>query len=390
MMRTKSTSFSLLYQRALRKHLNQTQKIDCSSASGLGAKGLVAGLETLDLAILHEKTLVVDLLPSYPAARRNGIIKRAAAFFAAAISPDLPDETLRGALGLKRVIEALSDRMVQLATANQLLGQEVAHRKEVECSLMKSEKQNLKSLERSNHLREQLRTMSHQMLTTQEQERKKISRELHDVIAQELMGIHVQLATLKAVAGLKAKGLNRDITLTQRKVIKSAEIIHQFARELRPTALDDLGLIPALHSLLKVFSKRTNIRTKLTSFAGVDRLNVPGRTVLYRVAQEAFCNIERHANAGHAQLTIRRQGQQIQMEVKDNGCSFDVEAAMHGHRNKHLGLLGMRERVEMIGGTFQVNSAAGKGTTVIARIPVAKATLKQWDLQALKDKKEKS
>ncbi len=116
-------------------------------------------------------------------------------------------------------------------------------------------------LEQSDHLQEQLRRLSRQILSAQEDERKKISRELHDVIAQTLTGINVRLATLKKEAALNTKGLDRNIARTQRLVEKSVDIVHQFARELRPAVLDDLGLIPALHSFVKIFSKRTGIRT---------------------------------------------------------------------------------------------------------------------------------
>ena len=197
-------------------------------------------------------------------------------------------------------------------------------------------------MKKSDLLREQLRKLSRRILSAQEDERKKISRELHDVIAQELVGINVQLSTLRKGAGLKARDLNRDIAMTQRKVMRSANIIHQFARELRPTALDDLGLVPALHSSMKHFTARTNISTHLTAFAGVDELNSARRTVLYRVAQEALCNVARHANASHVDVIIRKQGHSVHMEVSDDGCSFDMDAAPSGRGNKHLGLLGMR------------------------------------------------
>ena len=102
-------------------------------------------------------------------------------------------------------------------------------------------------------MQEQLRLLSRQLLSAQEEERKKISRELHDVIAQTLAGINVRLAALKKEAALNTKGLEHNITRTQRLVQHSVEIVHRFARELRPTVLDDLGLIPALHTFMKSF-----------------------------------------------------------------------------------------------------------------------------------------
>ena len=148
--------------------------------------------------------------------------------------------------------------------------------------------------------------MSRQILSAQEEERKRISRELHDVIAQTLTGINIRLATLKKEALVTTKGLDRNIARTQRLVEKSVDIVHQFARELRPAVLDDLGLIPALHSFVKLFSKRTRVHVHLKAFAGVEQLDTNQRTVLYRVAQEALTNVSRHAHASRVEVSIQK------------------------------------------------------------------------------------
>src|SRR5206468_2392078 len=108
-------------------------------------------------------------------------------------------------------------------------------------------------LEQSLQMQEQLRRLSRQLLSAQEEERKKISRELHDVIAQTLTSINVRLATLKREAAVNTKGIEENIARTQELVQRSVDIVHRFARELRPTVLDDLGLIPAVHTFLKAF-----------------------------------------------------------------------------------------------------------------------------------------
>jgi two-component system sensor histidine kinase DegS len=213
--------------------------------------------------------------------------------------------------------------------------------------------------------------LSRQMLSTQEEERREISRELHDVIAQTLTGINVRLAALKKEAATNTNGLDRSITRTQRLVEKSVDIVHQFARELRPAVLDDLGLIPALHSFVKIFSKRTKILVHLKAFADVEQLPIAKRTVLFRVAQEALTNVARHAQASRVEVTIKKLPEGICMKIKDDGKSFQVDRVLHGKGSKRLGLLGMRERLEMVGGHFGVESVQGKGTTVIAQIPLA-------------------
>jgi signal transduction histidine kinase len=246
---------------------------------------------------------------------------------------------------------------------------EIVGRKRVEGALRKSERHYVRLLEQSRHMQEQMRSLSRQLLSAQEEERKKISRELHDEIAQTLSGINVQLATLKREATVNVKGLQKKIAFAQRMVEKSVAIVHRFARELRPPVLDDLGLIPALHSFVKHFANRTGVRVRLTVFAGIKQLDSPRSTVLYRVAQESLINVSRHARATRVDVSIRKLPGAVCMEIKDNGKSFSVQRLLNMKGNNHLGLLGMRERVEMVGGRFSVESVKGRGTTIRAQIP---------------------
>src|SRR5436190_15835236 len=305
-MKRKIFILSRRYQAALRTHLTQGQQASLESARGLGSQALAAGLQTLDLAKLHEQTLVAELLPGCPARKRAALIKQAGSFFAAAITPI--EKTLRSSreatAHLNKFIEALSQRTVELAASNLELSLEITQRKAVEEALKKSERHYSQLLEQSDGLQEQLRRLSRQILTAQEDERKKISSELHDVIAQTLTGINIRLAALKREAAVNSKGLDRNIARTQRLVEKSVNIVHQFARELRPAVLDDLGLIPALHSFMKHFTARTGIRTRLTAFAGIEQLDTSRRTVLFRVAQEALTNVARHAKASRVDVSI--------------------------------------------------------------------------------------
>ncbi|MEK7685798.1 MAG: sensor histidine kinase [Verrucomicrobiota bacterium] len=373
-MKRKLFNLSRRYQAALRTHLKQGQQASLESARGLGSQALAAGLQTLDLAKLHEQTLVAELLPGCPTSKRAALIKQAGIFFAVAITPI--EKTQRSAreaaVHLKKIVETLSQRTVELAASNLELSLEITQRKAVEEALKKSERHYSQLLEQSDRLQEQLRQLSRQILWAQEDERKKISRELHDVIAQTLTGINVRLASLKTEATLNTKGLQKKISSTQRLVEKSVDIVHRFARELRPTVLDDLGLIPALHSFMKSFTTRTGVRAHLTAFAAVEKLDAAKRTVLFRVAQEALTNVGRHAQASRVDVSIQRLRGDVRMEIKDNGKSFDVQRALHANGGKRLGLLGMRERVEMVGGTFCVESAPGQGTTIRVEIPFAK------------------
>jgi len=359
------------YLAALRTHLKSGPKGNLRAACGLGRRTLADGLQTLDLARIHEQALT-SLASSSDSFRINdGMITRAEEFFAEAITP--MEETHRAAMeanvSLKQQVATLRQRTGELAAANLRLKREVVQRKAAEKALKKSEAHHKLLLEQSRRMQEQLRHLSRQILLAQEEERKEISRELHDEIAQTLAGINVHLSALKVEAAATTQSLSRKIASTQKLVERSVKIVHRFALELRPTVLDDLGIIPALHSYMKDFTKRTGIHIQFTAFAGVEKLNSTKRTVLFRVAQAALANVAQHAHATRIKVTIRKMSGAICMEINDNGKSFEVERVLFAKRNKRLGLIGMRERVEMVGGNFSIESAPSKGTTVQAQLP---------------------
>jgi len=377
-MESKVTGLSRRYQAALQKHLQRGPRTSPRSADGLGRRALTIGLETLDLARIHEQALTALVLPSYSRRTRNGVIRRAQAFFIEAVTPI--ERTHRTAMEanvrLGELNRMLRRRTGELAAANRQLKKEIVQRHAMEKSLRKSEQHDSLLLEQSRHMQEQLRHLSRQILSAQEEERRSISRELHDEVAQVLTGINLHLATLKKEATASTKDLKRKIARTQRLVEKSVNIVHQFAGQLRPPALDDLGLFSALHSYIADFAKQTGLCIHFTSFAHgkTDKLDSAKRTVLYRVAQESLANVRKHAKASLVNVSIEKLRGVIRMEVKDDGQSFQVQGAVATGRNKHLGLLGMRERVEMVGGRFTVESSSGKGTTVRAEIPFANGT----------------
>jgi len=269
----------------------------------------------------------------------------------------------------KREEEARRNSKV-LTAANRELSREITRRQAVETVLKRREQQQAELLETSVHLQAQLRHQSHRILRAQEAERKRISRELHDEITQILVGINVRLTSLAEATTGNPSELKKRIAQTQRLVEKSVDIVHKFARELRPTALDDLGLIAALESHLTEFKQSTGLHVHFATFAEVDELSSDDRTVIYRVVQSALANVARHAHANEVRVSIRKQGGTVRLEVSDNGKSFDVARVLNIRTNRRLGVLGMRERVEMIGGTFGIESTPDRGTTVSAEIPI--------------------
>ena len=371
MMKPKGAAMLRPYRTALRRYLKRGASTSLVPAMKLGRQSVALGLETLDLALIHEQCVLGQMKLVGTSAARNRMILRARKFFAEAIVA--MEETHRSALEanahLSRLNKGLSRRTLDLATSNRQLKKEIARRRQVEETLRKSELHSRRLLDHSRRLQEQLRHLSRRILLAQEEERKRISRELHDVIAQMLTGINLRLATLKLEAAANTKGLSQKISRTQRLVERSVDRVHRFAIELRPAVLDDLGLVPALHSYLKVFAKETGIRASLTAFRGLEKLSSAKRTVLYRVAQEALTNVACHARASQASVEIRRKANAVCMQIRDNGRSFNVEKALCAGKIPHLGLLGMQERVEMVRGKFSIVSTPGKGTVVQAQIP---------------------
>jgi signal transduction histidine kinase len=341
-------------------------------AQELGRWAVTLGLCTLDLVRIHDRALVHLARPSDSPANRGAMVRRAGTFFAAAITPieELHRTAVETNIRLEQLRQTLCQRTMDLAASNQRLKAETRQRRAAEESLKKSEQHYAMLLAQSRQMQEQLRQLSRQLLSAQEEERKKISRELHDVIAQTLTSINVRLTALRKEATLNTKGIERSIERTQKLVEHSVNIVHRFARELRPTVLDDLGLIPALHSYMKNFRAETGIRVSLSASAAVEEVNGDKRTVLYRVAQEALANVARHARATQAEVKFELLDGAIAMRIWDNGKGFDQGRRAHANRVSRLGLLGMKERLEMVGGNFNIASGRGKGTTVLAQIPL--------------------
>src|SRR5450432_573761 len=256
----------------------------------------------------------------------------------------------------RRFAEAAQRRMDVMTASNRKLEQEIIRRKTLEQALKLSEQQS--------------RQLSHEILLAQEKERKRISRELHDTVLQTLVGISVHLASLTPKPADNSTSLRRKIAQTQLLVDKSLAMVHRFAVELRPTVLDDLGLIPALHTFMKDFMKRTGVRARLTAYATVNQLPIDQGAVLYRVALEALNNVAIHAQASTVEVEIKKLPDWICLTITDDGKSFDVKRVLRTKGNGRLGLLGMRERLEMVGGKFSIKSMPSHGTTVTARIPV--------------------
>jgi two-component system, NarL family, sensor histidine kinase DegS len=228
-MKQKLIRLSQRYVTALRKYLKQGPRASLQPALGLGRRAVVLGLETLELARIHERALITLELSN----SKNGVIKRAQIFFTETITPIV--ETHRaarqGKIDLSRLKETLGQRTEELAVINRQLQRGIVRRKVMEDVAEKKGRHHNKCLEESLQLQKRLRQLTHQVLAAQEDERKNISRELQDEIAQTLLGINVRLLSLKQQSRSNTKGLKNEIASTQRLVVKSVRSVRRVARE---------------------------------------------------------------------------------------------------------------------------------------------------------------
>jgi signal transduction histidine kinase len=228
-MKQKLIGLSQRYVTALRKHLKQGPRASLQPALALGRQAAALNLETLDVVRIHEEALAaLEMSRS-----RDGVIERAEIFFAEAITPI--EETHRAALQanvrLSRLRQTLGRRTVDLAASNRSLKQRIVQRRTAEQALKKSGEHSRRLLKESRRLQKHMQRLTHQILSAQEDKRRKISRDLHNEIAQTLLGINVRLLTLKREAAINAGGFKKEIASTQRLVDKSVKSIKRFACE---------------------------------------------------------------------------------------------------------------------------------------------------------------
>jgi signal transduction histidine kinase len=196
------------------------------------------------------------------------------------------------------------------------------------------------------------------VVAAQELERQRLARELHDETGQALTSILLGLKQLEAADSPEA------VTGLRELVVATLQDVRRLAVELRPKVLDDFGLVPALERLTQAFAEQTGIAVDLEAGLVTDRLPREVETAIYRVVQEALTNVVKHARASRVSVLLTRDGGRIKAVIEDDGTGF--EAASDGDG---IGLIGMRERVELLNGTLTVESSATSGTTVAAEVP---------------------
>lgn len=225
-------------------------------------------------------------------------------------------------------------------------------------------------LERMAQTRTQLRQLAGQVVQAQEEERRRIARELHDEVGQALTGLKLNLALMESSLPDQATTLHEQLAESRALIETTMEELRRLALELRPAALDDLGLAPALRGYVDGFIRRTGLDVTANLDTSIGRLPERMETALYRIIQEAMSNIVRHAAARRVQVVLRDNGDEIYACVADDGRGFDpaqrLKAAVAEGR---MGLLGIQERVALLQGRVNISAAPGEGTKTEIWLP---------------------
>jgi PAS domain S-box-containing protein len=216
-----------------------------------------------------------------------------------------------------------------------------------------------------------LQRLSNQLINAQEAERARISRELHDEIGQAVTAVKINLDTIK-------KDISGSLTAATREIFDETETltenildqIHQISLDLRPSILDDLGLVPTLNWYVKRFGQRTGIRVDFSPIRFKGRLDPELETVIYRVVQEALTNVAKHAEAKQVRISLEKEKEDVRVSIEDDGRGFDLAAvAGRSPEKRGAGLLSIRERTTLRGGEATIWSVKNEGTRIDLQIP---------------------
>jgi signal transduction histidine kinase len=300
--------FDEKYRSALRSYAVRGGEAGLIHAYDLGREAMERGKSLLEVATLHQQALLELICKAHSAERRLEFLRASADFLAESLSP------------FEMANRGFQDAVKALRKFNESLEEEI----------------------------------------------KRIAHAVHDEAGQLLVAVHLALADiLRELPKPQQEQLER----VERLLDQVEKQLRRYSHELRPTILDDLGWIPAIRFLAEGVTKRANLPIQIeTTFAG--RLPSATEIALYRVIQEALNNAARHAKASRVSIQVRRAGQLLSCSIQDDGTGFDLRAIQSDRRRAGLGLIGMQERLNAIGGTLLINSAPGRGTKLLIQVPV--------------------
>jgi len=206
------------------------------------------------------------------------------------------------------------------------------------------------------------------ILLTQELERRKWASAIHDGISQSLGNIYYRLQAYRKLVAKDTRESQQDLDEIEEFVLEAIADCKGMIDDLRPSILDDIGLVPAVEKYLNGMRKEDDCNITFKVKEAIPRLSSQIETTVYRIVQEALLNVRKHARATEVKVTLGSRSNRLVAEVADNGCGFDMEAI--DAEGDNWGLIGMRERAEVIGGSLQVKTAMGQGTSIHLEIPI--------------------
>jgi signal transduction histidine kinase len=234
--------------------------------------------------------------------------------------------------------------------------------------ILKLESTSARHYTEMSHARVELKHLSARLLEAQEDERRLISRELHDEVGQALAGVLVEMANLSnLIRNREEAALSKKVDEIKRLLEESIGVVRNMALLLRPSMLDDLGLVPALQWQAREASKRSGLWVKVAAEEVSDELTEDHKTCIYRIVQEALHNIVQHANARNVRITVTQEPDRLLLSIQDDGRGFNPP------QERGMGLIGMEERVSALGGRLVVESASGEGTVLRVVLPLSQA-----------------
>jgi signal transduction histidine kinase len=303
-----SATFEDEYRSAFGEYIHGGGEAALGRAYELGRRAIKQKKTLMEIASLHHQALHVLLADAHGAARHQELLAAAAEFLAETLSP-----------------HEMAHRGVQDAIA-----------------------------------------ALRQLNETLEEEIKRIAYAVHDEAGQLLVAVHLALAD---VARELPKPQKEQVGRIEELLNQVEKQLRRYSHELRPTVLDDLGWIPAIRFLAEGVSKRANLSIQIkTTVAG--RLPGPIEIALYRIVQEALTNAAKHSKASRVWIRISRENRKFCCSIEDDGVGFDVQAVQSDRKRRGLGLIGMQERLNGIGGTLSIDSARGRGTRLLIQLPM--------------------
>lgn len=303
-----ATDLEALYGEALQEFLAAPGEAPLRRAYELGRSALARGFGVLDMAMLHHSVLAKVLARERDSDQAERVLRAAGQFYAESLSP-----------------------------------YEMAHR----------------------GFRDAIAAL-HRLNETLEQEVKRIAHAVHDEAGQLLVVARLAMSEVARDLPPSGQGQLNEVTAILGQI---EEQLRRLSHELRPTILDDLGLVPAVQFLAEGLSKRARLPIRVE--ASVEgRLSASVETVLYRVIHEALTNVTKHSHAKNVRIQLQRGTRSLCCSVQDDGVGFDVPTVLSGKEPRGLGLVGIRERLNPLGGTLRINSVPGQGTQLLITIPM--------------------